>query len=250
MNPFKRQETTPCVACRQQTSDRAFPCEHCGERFCVVCGDDIPPYAPYCKECQSYQSGVRRFFSVSNTTLAWLTAFLALISTVVSGGSRILDRESQTGFKVTGAKVGRIHIQAWNSGREPSTLLNYELEIDDHANVEVCESKLILTPASQTDKQPAQQVEKRIIIQRGPPQKIDLGPMVNFKTKACTPSDDPCIQRIRDQLQGRTFTMRIQVQESSHWWNFTPYLSTKNDQEVPGEVIADFFIGACCEISE
>jgi hypothetical protein len=251
MNPFKRRPKTKlCAACGEEISNLAFPCKHCGERFCVVCGHDIPPFAPYCKECKSYQSGVRRFFSLSNTTIAWVTAFFAVISTIVSAGSHILDRESETGFKVTGANDGSIHIRAWNSGRKPSTLLNYQLEIDK-TSPEVLEDKLILTPNSQNENQPAQQVEKRIIILQGRSRQIDLAAVKALTTTACTSSDDKsCIQRIRDQLNRRTFTLSIQVQESGRWWKLwgpTP-VDTKKDREVPGDVIEDFFIGACCEI--
>ena len=254
MNPFKRRKTKSCFSCGEQISKHAALCEHCGasqpKPLCVVCGDEISPAAKYCKGCNSHQSpGWRIFFSATTPTIAWSTAFLAVFSAVISGGSRIRGRESQTGFKVTGANVGRIHIQAWNSGQKPSMLLSYRLEIDDKTKVDVSEDKLILTPASRNKKQSAEEVEKRIIILKGPPQKIDLGPITGFKATACRPSEKrpDCILRIRDQLRGTTFTLRVQVQESGRWWNTTPHLVTKRDQKVPGDVIEDFFIGACCE---
>lgn len=246
-NRFKRREKS-CDWCCSKIPLEALKCMYCcaqqEKRPCVVCAEKIPATALWCSQCKSYQKGPRRIFSVSNTTIAWFTAFFAVISTLVTAGSNVLDRESSTAFKVTGTKNGMIRIEAWNTGHKPGMLLDYELSFDP-SGVNVSPTPLPLDPTLENGAPR----ERRIIIPvGGKPQQIDLRPSATL-TVPCRASDRQCLDGFRQQLIKQRFAVNITIVESGRWWKFwrpLEYSHSSIDENVPGKVIEGFFTGACC----
>jgi hypothetical protein len=60
-----------------------------------------------------------------------VAAFIGVISAVIPAGSYFLERNSHTRFKVTSADDLHIYLKAWNTGRQPSTLVGYRLRFQN-----------------------------------------------------------------------------------------------------------------------
>lgn len=131
--------STQCQACGNAILLGAKMCANCkfpkGDvKQCVNCGKLMPHDVPFCNECKSYQK--LRYFPVSATVIALFAAFIGVISAVIPAVSYFLERNSHTRFKVTSADDLHIYLKAWNTGRQPSTLVGYHLKFQKQLPIE------------------------------------------------------------------------------------------------------------------
>lgn len=122
----------PCKACYAKLTDGVLFCKVCNSwqgKQCVSCNRWLPVDAKRCDECEMYQQGLRRVFRLSETTLALITALIAVISPVVTVALFLHDRPSNARFAVSGADDRHIYIKVWNTGRQSCTLVGYHLKL-------------------------------------------------------------------------------------------------------------------------
>jgi hypothetical protein len=151
VNLFQRRKAKACIACRQSIRRDAWRCEHCGAgqgpRLCVICAKEIPHAALQCTECHSYQSTRRRFFFLSSTNLAWITAVFVVMGNLFAVSSWVVNRQSHTSCRVARSNSDSIFLQAWNSGRKPSALNAFRLTFPAEIHV----NPTVLRPSADAD---------------------------------------------------------------------------------------------------
>jgi len=179
---------------------------------------------------------VRRYFNVSTTALALLTALFSVLSIIISQGSAVLHRHSETEFKVTGAQGSKIYLKVWNNGGEASTLLSYRLKFAEF-------------PIRDVDLFPEHAQERRYIIPSGRPIEVALEAYGRLKG-TCRPAyPQPCEPtNVLQGLGGRYVTLEVEIEESGHLWNLIsthPYRRTQSDA-FSGNTIGEFIVGGCC----
>jgi hypothetical protein len=95
----------------------------------------MPKGARRCNDCTSYQSW-RKHLQFWAAFLLAISTIFGLISGGWSGWTYILDRHSNTNFKVSGSSETCVYLGVWNSGRKPSTLTDFRLIVDNHPGKE------------------------------------------------------------------------------------------------------------------
>jgi hypothetical protein len=90
----------------------------------------MPDGAGRCNECSTYQ-GKRRHLPFIAAVALFVSSLYGLISGGCSGFSYLMDRNSDTKFKVTSSDEQRVYLRVWNTGRKPSTLVGFRLVFDD-----------------------------------------------------------------------------------------------------------------------
>jgi hypothetical protein len=178
---------------------------------------------------------LRRYFNVSSTVLSLFTALLAILSVLITQGSAVLHRHSQTEFKVTGALGPQIHLKVWNNGREPAALLSYRLKFDS----------LPLKTADLTSKDVQ---NGRNIILPGKPVEVVLESHKLEKMCDSTDTRSCSDATILTQLQRANLTMEIEIEESGHYWNLLsaqPFRHWQPDT-FSGSIVSEFLKEACC----
>ncbi|HXH37269.1 MAG TPA: zinc ribbon domain-containing protein [Thermoanaerobaculia bacterium] len=203
---------TKCVACGEDILKDAKMCGKC--KFpvgkvvtgCVNCGKLIPLGTPFCSDCKLYQSRLR-YFPASATVVALVAAFIGVISAVIPAVSYFLERNSHTRFKVTGSSKTEIYLKAWNTGRKPSTLLDYRLRFDRLP----LPKKEVMLELNSNDKE-----EARNVIAPGAPVRLRLSRVtpdtipMERRSNQCTPQE-----RRRMFLRNSPMTLEIDVEESN-----------------------------------
>lgn len=225
-----------CIECKSELpAPGATKCTKCGswqekDYRCSTCRRTIPRNADFCNECKSYQKGLRSYFNVSSTFLSLITALFAVMSIIVTQGSAVFDRHSQTEFKVTGANDLLVHLKVWNNGREPSTLLGYELMFG-------------VLPIKKMALFPKDAQEGRIIILPGKPVEVVLEPYAKLTTTCRVAYDQPCRrEELLKKLGSASVTLEMEVEESGHFWNLIsthPFRHTQRDT-FSGNIIYQF----------
>lgn len=129
---------------------------------CNNCKKRMPKGAPFCTECNLYQSK-RKHLPAIATWFSLLLASFAVVSGVLSAWTYLAERDSHTRFKVTSSDEHRVYLRVWNTGRKPSTLVGFRLVFDDMPNKE--------TMFELSDKD---QPEATNVIASGSPVKIGL----------------------------------------------------------------------------
>lgn len=138
-----------CNACKSKLEPNATFCKACSSwqgTPCAFCGHRLPDGAKRCNKCETFQSGWRSVFTVSQTVLVLLIALISLISPTISGIFWALSYNSSTSAIITSFDTNAASIYLWNTGRKPSRVercfldfgkLPYqrmELEIVDRAH--------------------------------------------------------------------------------------------------------------------
>jgi hypothetical protein len=139
----------------------------------------------------------------------------------------LLDRDSNTMFKVTGADNLHIYVKAWNTGRQPSTLVQYTLLVEGKLPM-----RNIPLDLSKADRR-----EGKNVIASKEPVKIALSVKdLNWLPKPDHPEGFTATEF--DDFKDRLVTLRIDIEESNdsdaHW-----------SDTFPADRIRDFLCGGC-----
>jgi predicted nucleic acid-binding Zn ribbon protein len=118
-----------CIVCESaiDSGDAAgealLQCRRCealqGWKPCVVCYSRIPKQAKRCSHCNTLQSWWR-FVTFHQTTLAFLTALVAVSSIAITPLVNFLNRHSKTSVVFASSDPNYIYAEALNRGRADS----------------------------------------------------------------------------------------------------------------------------------
>jgi predicted nucleic acid-binding Zn ribbon protein len=118
-----------CIVCESaiDSGDAAgealLQCKRCeafqGLKPCVVCYSRIPKQATRCRDCKTVQSRWR-FVTVPQTTLAFLTALVAVFSIAITPFVNFLNRHSKTSVVFASSDPNYIYAEVLNRGRADS----------------------------------------------------------------------------------------------------------------------------------
>ena len=194
----------------------------------------MPRGAARCNECTSYQRWRRH-------VQFWAAFFLAIggLFTLISGGWSaavyVLDRYSDTRFKVTSSDNLRIYLRVWNTGRRPSTLVGYRLRFADAPG-----------KALELDLSDKDQPEATNVISPGNPVKVSLARSLASTIPAASRGKQYTEQELQTLLHDpklpwvdRPLTLEVDVEESSDpWcpWNFFRSHHTRTDRFPAGRI--------------
>lgn len=123
-----------CPSCGELLPPHARVCKNCkylvsATAICVSCGDLIPHTAKKCTHCQTYQDW-RRWFSVSATVLASLTALISVIGLTISTVSTIAKPQSTTTTAIIGSTSEHLLVAIVNSGNASSVARSFSIKAD------------------------------------------------------------------------------------------------------------------------
>ena len=232
-------EPLKCIACGNELPQDSTTCPLCLSpqklKICQICGKAMPRNAERCNGCTSYQRWRRHIQFWAAFALA-IGGFFTLISTGWSGVVYVLDRNSDTKFKVTSSDDLRIYLRVWNTGRRPSTLVGYRLIFDDSPRKEL---ELDLSDKDQPEA-------TNVIAPGGAVAKVSLArallstiPAASRRKQYTEPELQELLHDPKSPWVDRLLTLEVDVEESSDpWcpWNLFRSHHTRTDRFPAGRI--------------
>lgn len=177
-----------CIVCESAidsgnaVDEALLQCKRCkafqGWKPCVVCYSRIAKGAKRCKECDSLQSRWR-FVKIPETTLAFLTALLAVFSLAITPIVNFFNRNSKTSVVFASSDPNYIYAEVLNRGRADSIVRKAWLRFGD---LPYEDTRLLFAT---TDKREA----RRIVPAGGQVHLTFLLPGLQRKETAPSPAD-------------------------------------------------------------
>jgi len=121
-------EQSKCVVCGSNHNP-ALICPVCklpaDTEPCGVCRKPIPKGADYCNDCKTYQK--LPFIPRSMLGLSLVTTLIAVITPAITAWNWVTNYDSHTRAVVVRAHRAEIAVYLWNTGRNPSAVLDVGL---------------------------------------------------------------------------------------------------------------------------
>jgi hypothetical protein len=240
MTDETEKTTRTCISCGEEISPTARRCKLCNAangdvRWCKVCREPMPFKAKVCNACNSHR-GLFRYLPTSHTTLGLLTGLFGVIATVFTAANYLLDRNSNTRFKVTSSDDVRIYLKVWNLGKKTSALSAYRLEFDKDLHLPTVPLRL-----SDDDKKKAMSVIE-------PGASVTLGLTIPKLEPLAPYTKEDVVKALADESGSeKAVTLEIDVEESddpreAHLGNPRRLFHTRSDT-FPVNRIAEFITG-------
>ena len=226
-----------CIACGNDIDRDATECPVCkfshGFTFCEICKKAMPETAERCNSCGAFQ-GLKKNLLFAAMVVTFISGIFSLISGGFTGLSYLVDRNSDTKFKVTSIDAKVLHLKVWNTGRKPSRIVGYRLRFSDESRLD--DAKLV-------------QVDGDAVINPGNP--VNVGVTVNEFVRHLRPGSkdeqytkDEIREWLSDQKHPLILQVEADVEESGHLWNLSdhPFVVSKTDAVSAG-LIREFILG-------
>jgi len=218
-DPTLAPERKDCIACGNEIPTDLMECPYCHYvqvlRLCAVCKKAIPLTARRCNNCDAFQDRLRRHLPGSQLLFTVLAVLFGVLSTAFTAAAYLLNLESNTTFKVASSDDAHIILKIWDTGRKPSSLVNYRLNL---GNLNLIPAKPTSDRSMELNLGDAGEAAGNSVIAPGNPITISLTVVKNL-----TPTS-PC-ETIMKQLANERLTLEIDVEESNDpccFWNLIP----------------------------
>jgi predicted amidophosphoribosyltransferase len=122
-----------CPVCTEEIPEASKVCKHCKAkvdsrpmRECPICTESIPAFSKVCRECKSDLTW-RGYVSISNTTLALMTALIAVSAALGPAVKRLfLQDDSAISAVYVGLSAGEVAFLLSNSGSKAGSVKSAE----------------------------------------------------------------------------------------------------------------------------
>jgi len=139
------QDGRHCKACGLTIPAEAIICPSCKTlqvgATCHACGETIDEGARRCSACEAWQKGFRRYFAVSEVTLALIASIIAVLGAIITPVANYFGNRSATSIRVIGDATYRgpndvteeqtISVLVVNTGKRESMFQRAEISFDD-----------------------------------------------------------------------------------------------------------------------